>query len=266
MPIDHLPQLRGDTLCQGCGYNLRGQMIVTGSDLDFAICRCPECGRFHPAGVNVVPLKRGVRNLCGISAIVWVLMCIFGLCVASWVAGVAQYAYLETFTHFGYLMPDGRMVDDPGLNRAGSIRLRVPSTGNKIDTYTDPLGLRPAWVYYLPFVFFSVLFSLWAGCFIAIAFWKSSLRVILPMAAPFAIGAIVYSQWRLEQGVKYLFHWSILHLVYWALLDLTFLAIGLLVGRKIGRLGAPILLAPNLRQHAAVLWFADRKPMPPYAK
>ena len=56
-----------DRFCEGCGYNLRGQVVRREPGTKILLARCPECGCFHPAADagTVGLLPRSLRPALG---------------------------------------------------------------------------------------------------------------------------------------------------------------------------------------------------------
>src|SRR4051812_11718852 len=71
-PLGRYGQLETDAFCSGCGYNLHGQDVSMDERLAFLVCRCPECGRFHPAGANTSANSIWISRFCTILLVVWV--------------------------------------------------------------------------------------------------------------------------------------------------------------------------------------------------
>src|SRR6478672_8387076 len=44
-------RVEGDMFCSGCQYNLHGLNVTLDERLQLPIVRCPECGKFHAAGI-----------------------------------------------------------------------------------------------------------------------------------------------------------------------------------------------------------------------
>ena len=52
-PLQRHQQLHVDAFCTGCGYNLHGQPVTRDERTGIFLCRCPECGQYHAAGLGV---------------------------------------------------------------------------------------------------------------------------------------------------------------------------------------------------------------------
>src|SRR5437868_3286417 len=62
-PLQRHLQLETDHFCFGCGYNLHGQVVAMDERLGFLVCRCPECGRFHPGAMGVSATRPWLARL-----------------------------------------------------------------------------------------------------------------------------------------------------------------------------------------------------------
>src|SRR5687768_7293632 len=108
-PLEQYVQLETDHFCD-CGYNLHGQKVSRDERLDFMVCRCPECGRWHPAGHGVAARSIWLGRFAMSMLVAWVLglVCFFlgmGFLLATWQA----VAVMES-TVIGYYTPEGYPV------------------------------------------------------------------------------------------------------------------------------------------------------------
>jgi hypothetical protein len=118
-PLDGAPlgRLECDAFCT-CGYNLYRQAVVRDARLDVALVRCPECGRWHPAGHGATAASVWMTRLAKLLLVAWILL----LLVAAAVMVLIQMAF-NLYAHdqvlwgnyysYGYGMPEetyGRYV------------------------------------------------------------------------------------------------------------------------------------------------------------
>src|SRR5438093_4740973 len=97
-PQEKHARLEVDVFCVECGYNLHSQTVVRDERLGIFVCRCPECGRFHPAGVGVTATTTWAARLATMLLAFWVLIVLFAL---FWVViglGAVQVAFVEDLT------------------------------------------------------------------------------------------------------------------------------------------------------------------------
>jgi hypothetical protein len=66
-------RIETDRFCGDCGYNLNTQAVWRDERLGILLCRCPECGRHHPAESNVTMAQDWLRRLTSLVAVVWML-------------------------------------------------------------------------------------------------------------------------------------------------------------------------------------------------
>ena len=95
-------QIEVDVFCTHCFYNLHGQVVTIDPQLNFPVCRCPECGRFHPAGNGVTASSVWMRRLATMLLFAWIAIvgavtlaisfAFFGLGTAS----VEAFTYYES--------------------------------------------------------------------------------------------------------------------------------------------------------------------------
>ena len=68
-----LGRLECDAFCT-CGYNLYRQAVVRDPRLDMALVRCPECGRWHPAGHGATAASVWMTRLAKLLLVAWILL------------------------------------------------------------------------------------------------------------------------------------------------------------------------------------------------
>src|SRR3954464_13465182 len=98
-PVRQHMRLEVDTFCVECGYNLHGQTVNRDERLGIFVCRCPECGRFHPAGVGVTATNVWLRRLATVLLAFWVLVVLFGLFWVVMGMGAVQVSFVEDMTY-----------------------------------------------------------------------------------------------------------------------------------------------------------------------
>src|SRR5689334_1405374 len=77
LAADPVPQVIGkietDIFCPGCHYNLHSLDVMRDARLDIAVVRCPECGKFHPAGIATGAGRTWLSRLAMFLILCWVL-------------------------------------------------------------------------------------------------------------------------------------------------------------------------------------------------
>jgi hypothetical protein len=84
-PLERLAQIEAELFCTKCGYNLHGQTVTRDARLGIFICRCPECGTFHPASQASSATSVLLGRLSVLLLLLWigvVLYLVVGGCVA----------------------------------------------------------------------------------------------------------------------------------------------------------------------------------------
>ena len=86
--------LEVDTFCVECAYNLLGEPVVREERLAIFMVRCPECGRFHPAGIGLTATQPWMNRLAMGLLILWVLIVLFAI---FWIVmGMGAFGVLHT--------------------------------------------------------------------------------------------------------------------------------------------------------------------------
>ena len=123
-PLQRFLLVEADQFCP-CGYNLHGQRVTFDERLDIPVVRCPECGKWHPAGHGSTAMRPWLARLATVLLAVWclfnlgftlaVLMTLFGVTMGRTVGDTVEVAQL----------PDGRQVtvvwDDTGKTSYRSV-------------------------------------------------------------------------------------------------------------------------------------------------
>ena len=243
-------QLETDLFCHGCGYNLHGQIVTMDERLGFLVCRCPECGRFHPAAMGVSATRPWLARLGVLlaSMMLFTALGVFGL--AGLFLGMASYAHLDSYTQRVY------QNNSYGSN---SIReLRVPNPSEYGTSYYQELLTR-----WRLFAGFSALVAVGLGMFCAVILWHASpVRRWAVLVFPFVVAVLTYGTWALNENIDHVFTYSVERLFAYSLLNVICMIFGLLSGRAITRGLLRLFVPPRLRQHVNFLWLCDGKTPP----
>jgi hypothetical protein len=92
--------IQTDTFCAGCGYNLFSQGVVRDPNTRILLCRCPECGKFTPAGVATIADSAWRRAAGGLLILLRALILLFLIGGALILMGVIPYALAEEMIYF----------------------------------------------------------------------------------------------------------------------------------------------------------------------
>jgi prepilin signal peptidase PulO-like enzyme (type II secretory pathway) len=273
-PLQRHAQIEVDTFCVECGYNLHGQPVTRDERLGIFVCRCPECGRFHPAGTGTTATSTWMSRLGTALLVLWVLFvlhAIFWICMGL---GAVQVVHLETFSYSKMVANDGRDVEwgqvtnaagTPGGWGAIYADTKQPAPNWKmIRTFTRPENYpKWGWEEIALYVFFGAAIGFTTGVLLVVFFWHwRRKRYPLVMILPFAIAAVVATVSYYAEEYGPLFGWAVSRLLMYAALEAAFISLGILVGRPIMRGLLRTFIPPRPRQHFAFLWRADGKTMP----
>ncbi len=238
-PLQRHLQLETDLFCFGCGYNLHGQVVTHDERLGFLICRCPECGRFHPAAMGVSASRPWLMRL-GVSLIAsWILTALTIVGFVSFFIGLMNYAHFESYTTViyaqrsqGYFPSERHRV------------LREYSNTNR----DYAMYYRDRWLW---FAGFSATGSVVLGMFFAVAMWHVSAgKRWLIVGWPILIAVFTLLIWYGNEELSEVLLWSVLTSIKYLLLNVPAMAIGLLIGRPVMRGICRMLVPPKLLQHA----------------
>jgi len=278
-------RLEVDTFCAGCSYNLHGQNVWRDENLGLMVCRCPECGKFHPAGTGVSASSVWLNRLAFMLLTNWIFICLIVLFLGGGILFGMQMAYLEDFTVSAYVTPDGQIVDVSYQNQINNPASQpqnytptytVRGTGQIVPIATvrrvyrapveyGPNGVQtaqPLWEVYMPFVLVNFFDSLILGIFIAAAMFHIRRRTYYFLILPILAGLVAFLVWRTESHTNAFTAWSLGCIALWCLYDMFFLAAGIAIGRPVARLTISLIVPPKPRQYFAFLWLADGKAYP----
>lgn len=89
-----------DRFCHNCGYNLHQQDVRCEPRTEVLMCRCPECGTFHPVAVPSASFSNWAQRFKGLLMLHWIAVV---LCLGFFVGmfhGVSIYFTLDEFTGY----------------------------------------------------------------------------------------------------------------------------------------------------------------------
>ncbi len=97
-----LGRLECDAFCS-CGYNLFRQEVVRDERLDLPLVRCPECGKWHPAGHGATAASVWMTRLARVLLVAWMILLLLaaGLIVLVQL-GFNLYAHEQVFNVNAY--------------------------------------------------------------------------------------------------------------------------------------------------------------------
>lgn len=240
--------VEADRYCEGCGYNLRTQMVRRDSRTQVLLCRCPECGRYHPVSDSVSVGR------------VW-LSRVSTLALALWIA-----VLISVFSSWAF-----------GLFGVSVVTLEELSQSYRGGVGSGPFGVglyayqhtREYWEWVAPMAAASVGLGLAGGIVLVVVFphWRRSWYAAAGVVVPLLIGAVVWAMVASDKpppsyNRPAMSSWANPYVYGQALLQMLGGLIGVGLGRQLARLTVRILLPPRLRPPLAFLWLADGLPPP----
>lgn len=281
-PAERYPRLETDVFCVECGYNLHSQPVTRDERLGIFICRCPECGRFHPAGVGITAARPWMNRLATALLVFWVLIVMNAFIWAGVGMGTVMVAHVETQTYRKAVTMDGQPAEWKNITNGPRTGFQVVRKGT-----TQPVGWRYAYSLTKPeddgrhivwdnaqteynrrmqrliFASASAGLSLISGMLLAMFLWHWPRgRYRWAALLPFASGAVLLVIFRVNLEYNDVFGWSIAVVLGYALWQGVWITIGTLLGRPVARGLLRMFVPPKARQHFAFLWSVDGKSMP----
>jgi hypothetical protein len=228
-PKPRLIQLETDCFCE-CGYNLHGQIVTRDPRLNFMVCQCPECGRWHPAGHAVTSWNLWQSRLGMTILVLWILF--FLTALAAW---------------FGlYCLLDEAFMDWQRREAYG-------------------YGWVPA---DLILLFGSTaLASVILGIAVASAMWHRSRSTHLTFLQVHLSAAIFVTMMeKLDRSPSSPPDYVVIFLMLFVIGQMVVVAFGLAVGRSVSRVIVRALIPPRVLPHFGFLWQVDGKVPPALPK
>jgi len=254
--FDALPalgRLETDRFCDGCGYNLIMQAVRRDALTQLALCRCPECGRFHAVQDGTTAGRVWLRRLGTLAATAWVvgvLMTGLALALCQFGITIATFEELTTYRQ----VPTTAAIYNPGSGRGMAVNTPWQRA---VREEFEGYGLMMAFVYLGVGATGFVLALLMA---VAMHHWHrlGYLAVTLVVAA----GAAALATYAWVQDYPFLQVWATRYAAALAAVHVLGGVAGAFGGRPLARLAATLVLPPKPRQALAFLWLADKKPPP----
>lgn len=239
--------VEADRYCEGCGYNLRTQIVRRDARTQVLLCRCPECGRYHPVSDSVSVGRVWLSRVSTLALALWitVLISVF----SGWAFGL-----------FGISVVTIEELGRPwwmGGSQSSNIGLYAYS------------HTRQYWEWVGPMATASVGLGLIGGIILVVVFphWRRSWYAATAVVVPLLVGAVIWAMVASDQprpgwNRPVMSTWANPYVYGQALLQVFGTLIGVGLGRQLARLTIRILLPPRLRPPLAFLWLADGLPPP----
>lgn len=279
-----------DTFCMGCHYNLHGQVVSIDERLGFPVCRCPECGKFHPAGTGVTASAIWVRRFATLLLFVWIAIVLAAVIGIGGIAAGLDIASVGVYTEYFDATPDGQPVEFvpssaavPGGGVAGyvsgggapggganfikgthTIAPQVRSFAKLRPWYVDPKNNYDSGPVAMVLLSAGSLVLGFIAAMACVSFlWHWPRRrygwALIIAIVPAGLSMIPF-------GTADEFQFArldcLLHVLSQASLQMLGMLAGILLGRPLARQIARTIIPPKPRQALAFLWSVDGKKPP----
>jgi hypothetical protein len=272
-PAEKYAQLETDTFCVGCGYNLHGQPVVRDERLGLYVCRCPECGRFHPAGTGVTATNAWLNRLAIGLLVLWVLIVTGAVISIAIFLGACQMIAVDALTYTRMVAASGEDVEWKMVKGTGYTMVKKGTTQpvaqwQMVYSFEPPPDAdpwrfkRPWWAPYA-LTLLSAGVGLGAGILLSVFVWhwprkRYSWATVIPMIVAAVVSLIAYA----NESYDWIRAWAVTVFFGLAVVQAAALFGGTLIGRPIARMLLRMFVPPRPRQHFAFLWGIDGKKTP----
>jgi hypothetical protein len=231
-----------DRFCDRCGYSLRTQAVRRDPRTEVLLCRCPECGRFHPAAEAATVGRVWLQRLATVLLACWIMF-IASTAVTILVSQGAITCF--TLDELTRTVPARMLLSGRSVNYT---HMLVPRT-----EYRE-LGLL-----YTVSGSTSLGLGLVASfaAVIVLPHWRrrAYTAVAVAVAWPIAVALVVVYIWR--QMAPHLTAWGASYI--WGHTPICVLGgvVGVMIGRPLARAVVRACLPPRVRPVLSFLWLAD---------
>jgi hypothetical protein len=264
-PQERHMRLQVDAFCVTCGYNLHSLEVVRDERLGICVCRCPECGRFHPAGVGVTAAKTWAQRSSTILLVVWVMLALFATFWIIMGMGAVMVAHVDSFSYLKMISMDGHDVEYTATSGGPVLKgtTQPVKQYRNVATLDPPDGFgRGVWDL-VPLIIDGVLIGFVTGLLLVSFLWHwKRRRYFWMLLLPLAVAGFVAVIFILDDTYILIHPWIFRIVGFYALIEAAFMALGIRVGRAISRGLLNIFVPPGPRQHLAFLWRVDGKTLP----
>jgi hypothetical protein len=249
-PMDRHSQIEVDVFCANCFYNLHGQIVTIDPQLNIPICKCPECGRYHPAGTSTTSSSVWMRRLASILLLMWV-----------WFIGAATFAFSGIFFAFAVSSIEAYRLNQSipiSTNKWHYRAVLYPwqAPGNpdeNINGITTMLWLCAG----------SLVTGFVVGMLCVTLLWhwprqRYLATALLPLI-PAGLLAMIYHS---MPECFDIYNQCIARILSQTAIQTTGILLGILTGRTVSRTIISMIIPPKPRQSLAFLWMVDGKKLP----
>jgi hypothetical protein len=237
-------QIETDLFCHGCGYNLHGQVVTADDRLGFMICRCPECGRHHPAGFGTSAASVWLKRLGTILLFVWIAI-VLGATVLSLIAlGGFQAGYVNEFLWYNW------------VNAGQSYYSLSPPAG-------ADLSQIPGWSQAIALYLCAGAFGFFLGTALVTLLWHwPSRRYFWAIALPLISAAFLLLLPFRDHEYDHVWTWCVTGVGVQCGIEIIGILLGTSLGRPLARAVVRTIVPPKPRQFLVFLWTVDGKAHP----
>lgn len=270
-PREQFQRLATDTFCVHCGYNLQSQEVTRDERLGIFVCRCPECGRHHPAGVGVTASAVWVHRLASLLLFVWILVVLFALVWIVIGMGAVTVVHVEDFSARTMVdVPSGKTVEfvqpPAGAARARQWQPMIVGTTQPSTRWVQAFTRRPDRPDFWEFIGMAVgsaAVGFFTGLLLVVFLWHwPRRRYLWTLLLPCAVAAFVGTVFAVEGSYVFIRPWALRVAAGHMAWQMLFMLLGIRFGRPIVRGLLRLFVPPRPRQHLAFLWRCDGKTMP----
>jgi hypothetical protein len=239
-------RVEADLFCVGCGYNLHGLDVRRDERLDLPTVRCPECGKFHAAGIASGAGRVWLSRLASFLLLLWIVVIFAGVgLLGLWMFGM-DVASVEAFSRY-------REIKD----RTGW-RYVIIEAGP--ETFSN---LAEYWFTWSLVLAGSLASGGLMGAFLATFLWHiRRWWWILTGVIPVVLALLVWIIYCLEGPRVENMTWIAAATLRQGFFQFAGLVLGLVLGRPVARGILRVLLTRRVLQHVVFLWQVDGRTLP----
>jgi hypothetical protein len=275
-PLEKHARIEADLFCDSCAYNLYSQRVERDERLGILVVRCPECGRFQPAGVASNAQRVWLSRFSSILIALWCLFLLIFIGLVGLALGGLQVGMVEGMTRGDWVSQDSVNMYRQWDAQSQQMVWYSAETQKPIDgpAPTWKRILRPAselWRERFEIaiaLFFMHLPPLIFGGLLVTFLWHVPRRLyglglLVPLLAAVVVGMIYYVE-EAQRGDRPGDMGPLYYVLAGAMaVQMLLMVIGFWAGRPVARFFATLFVPPRPRQAIGFLWTIDGKQLPP---